>query len=290
MLFEKIGFFVMRKITNKTIMDFVISLKTKKLGKINLSQGNSQFVRDEKIGHHVDSLKNNGYTILDFKLSPDSVDSIVKYAEQINCYDNYKSETEAVDFRNPPLETHVASYRREDLIKFKPILDIANDPGLLQVVQDFLGAKPTISNINMWWSYGGRKQAEHAQLFHRDLDDWRFCKLFIYLTDVDENSGPHIYVRKSSQSSLFRKIRRYSDAEIERTFGKENVVQFTDGKGAAFIVDTYGFHKGLLPKSKNRLLLQVQYSLHPIGIEQYNPLKIQENIYNKYINRLILRD
>lgn len=289
MLLDKIGFFVMRKITNKTVMDTIVNMKAKKLGKISIQDSGSDFVQKNNVQTHVKNLGTDGYTILDFKLSPEKVDAIVKYSEQINCYDTYRSESEPIDPRNAPVETHVANYKREDLLKFKPILDIANDSGLLQIVQDFLGAKPTVSNVNMWWSFGGRKQAEHAQLFHRDLDDWRFCKLFIYLTDVNEDSGPHVYVRKTSQSPLFRKIRRYSDTEIESTFGKENVMRFTDTKGAAFVVDTYGFHKGLLPKSNNRLLLQIQYSLHPIGVEKYEPIEIKNSPYDQYINRLLLK-
>ncbi|MEQ1586317.1 MAG: hypothetical protein ABL895_10585 [Cyclobacteriaceae bacterium] len=279
----------MRKITNKMLMDGIINMKARSLGRITIPDKESAFVLKERINAHVNNLTNDGYTILDHKLSTEKVEAIVNYSEQIKCYDSYRSDSEPIDHRNAPLETHVANYGREDLIKFKPILDIANDSGLLQIVQEFLGAKPTISNINMWWSFGGRKQAEHAQLFHRDLDDWRFCKLFIYLTDVDEESGPHVYVRKTSKSPLFRKIRRYSDAEIVSTFGKENVIRFVKPKGATFLVDTYGFHKGLLPNSKNRLLLQIQYSLHPIGIENYVPIEMKDNPYNSYINRLIVK-
>ncbi len=290
MFIEKARFFLMRKITNKTLMDFIIKMKASRIGKIDLRDNTSVLVDDSKKNTHVKNLINEGYSILDYKVDADTVRAIVNYSEQINCYDTYRSDAQPIDHKNAPLETHVAYYKREDLIKFKPILDIANDPGLLQIVQDFLGAKPTISNINMWWSFGGRKQAEHAQLFHRDLDDWKFCKLFLYLTDVGKESGPHIYVRKSSNSPLFRKIRRYSDNEIVATFGKDNVIHFIDAKGAAFVVDTYGFHKGLLPESDNRLLLQIQYSLNPIGIEKYKPMKVENLFYNKYINRLILQD
>jgi len=214
---------------------------------------------------------------------------IVTYSEKIKCYDDYNDPTKPIDVHNEPKETHVAHYRKEDLVRFKPIMDIANDPSVLQVVQEFLGAKPTISNVNMWWSFGGKKQAEHAQLFHRDMDDWRFCKLFIYLTDVNEQSGPHIYVKYSSASPKFRKIRRYSDLEIENAFGKENIKTFVAPKGTTFLVDTYGFHKGLLPESKNRLLLQIQYSLFPIGIEEYHPVDIGRSIYDTYINRLFVK-
>lgn len=175
-------------------------------------------------------------------------------------------------------------------MKNELIRKIANDPGVLNLAKDFLNATPTISNVNMWWSVGGKEQAEDAQLFHRDVDDFRFIKLFIYLTDVDENSGPHTYVKGSSSSNKLLKIRRYQDEEIHQTFGKENVIEFTRPKGSAFMVNTYGFHKGLLPKSKNRLLLQVQYSLRPIGIESYDPVKVDYTEHlDSYVNRLIIK-
>ena len=141
----------------------------------------------------------------------------------------------------------------------------------------------------MWWSLGGRKEAKDAQLFHRDVDDFKFCKLFIYLTDVGENQGPHTYVEGSSSSSKLRKIRRYQDQEIIEAFGEEKIIKFVRDKGSMFIVDTYGFHKGTLPVDGNRLLLQIQYSLNPIGIENYKPLKINlKDSFDPYVNRLLI--
>jgi len=287
---KKLEFFIMRKITVKWVMDLIVNRKARGLGKIQLDQSKtSALIKSESISTHINNLSKKGFSVLDFKLDGEKLAAIVKYSEQINCYDSYNDPNQPINPKSAPAKTHVAYYQREDLVKFKPILDIANDEVILNIVQSFLGAKPTISNVNMWWSFGGRKQAEHAQLFHRDLDDWRFCKLFIYLTDVSKKSGPHIYVQNSSQSPKFRKIRRYSDAEIENTFGKENVMTFIEPKGTAFLVDTYGFHKGLLPESEDRLLLQIQYSLYPIGIENYNPVDVGENNYNQYINRLLIK-
>ena len=270
-------------------MDKLVSSKANDLGKIVIPDGTSLFIKKENQNEHVKNLNENGYSVLDNKLSNELVSVLRDFSEKINCYDDYTDPLKAIDVKNEPKETHVAHYRREELVKKKQIMDIANDAGVLQIVQEFLGAKPTISNINMWWSFGGKKQAEHAQLFHRDLDDWKFCKLFVYLTDVNENAGPHIYVKHSSASKKSRKIRRYTDTEIENTFGKENIKTFTGAKGTAFLVNTYGFHKGLLPISENRLLLQVQYSLYPIGIEEYKPVSIEKNSYHPYINRLIIK-
>lgn len=271
------------------VMDLIVKTKAGLIGKLNIVDTGSTLIESENKKQHTANLINNGYTVLDHKLCESVINDIISYSERIKCYDSYGSAHVPIDPHKAPIETHVAHYNREDLVKFKPIMDLANDSRILQVVQDFLGAKPTISNINMWWSFGGKKQAEHAQLFHRDMDDWRFCKLFIYLTDVSQKSGPHIYVKSSSASPKLRKIRRYVDSEVQSAFGKENIITFTAPKGTAFIVDTYGFHKGLLPESENRLLLQVQYSLYPIGIEKYEPLSSDISRYDKYINRLLIK-
>lgn len=288
-MLNKMKFFVMRKTTNKIAKDFVTNFKAKLIGKINIPNDKSLFINDTNKKIHSDNLSNHGFTILDRKLNEGAINEIIEYTKTIKCTDPYRPDLGAIDPLSPPSETHIADFDRKDLTRCNTILKIANDPSLLQVVQEFLGAKPTISNINMWWSFGGRKQAEHAQLFHRDYDDWKFCKLFIYLTDVDEYSGPHIYVKDTSTSPKLRKIRRYSDQEIETTFGKSSILSFKDKKGAAFIVDTFGFHKGLLPESKDRLLLQVQYSLNPILIESYDPISIPDFSFDPAINGLLVK-
>ena len=56
------------------------------------------------------------------------------------------------------------------------------------------------------------------------------------------------------------------------------------------MVNTYGFHKGLLPKNNNRLLLQFQYSLNPIAIESYKPMSIKSFAFNPYVNRLLVNN
>jgi len=279
----------MRKTTNKPIKNFATFLNSKLIGKATLTNSKSLFIKDANKKVHSANLIKHGYTILDYKLNEEAVNTIIEYSRRIECHDPYRPQLEPIDPSAPPKDTHVAHFSRTDLVNFKPILNIANDPALLEVVQEFLGAKPTISNINMWWSFGGKEQAEHAQLFHRDFDDWKFCKLFIYLTDVTDTSGPHIYVKDSSNSAKLRKIRRYSDAEVENAFGKENILSFTDKRGAAFLVDTFGFHKGLLPKVEDRLLLQVQYSLNPILIEEYQPVQVSDFNYHQYINRLLIK-
>lgn len=284
-LYNQFRFYFQRLIKKKIVRDKISNSISNKIGTGEIPQniGKSTQV-------NANELREKGYTILGQFLETSEVDNLEKYvSKNLKCFDPFNKSLDAFSIEDVPNEVHVANYKREDLIKYKDILNIANNTNILEAVQDFLGAKPTISNINMWWSIPGKKEAKQAQLFHRDVDDYKFCKLFIYLTDVGMESGPHVYVEGSSSSEKLRKIRRYQDEEIINAFGEDKIKYFTASKGNAFIVDTYGFHKGLLPKKNIRLLLQVQYSLTPIGIEKYNPIDIGAHPYDKFINRLILK-
>jgi hypothetical protein len=284
---DKVKFYAMRTVKIKPIRDAITQNVARRIGKGQKFTGNSSFIT-QNVQNHFKNLNLNGFTELDNLLSTSSIEQILNHIKPLKCYDPFHRKLGEFYMENLPSVTHVANFRREDLLPCKAIMDIANDPGILNIIQEYLGAKPTISNVNMWWSIGGHEQARDAQLFHRDVDDFKFCKLFIYLTDVDADSGPHTYVKGSSASSKLMTIRRYQDEEVTSVFGENNVIEFIRPKGSGFIVDTYGFHKGLLPKKKNRLLLQVQYSLNPIGIENYNPLTEHKYNYDSYTNRCLL--
>ena len=42
-----------------------------------------------------------------------------------------------------------------------------------------------------------------SQNWHRDPEDRKMCKMFLYLTDVDESSGPFTYIRSSHVEGKF---------------------------------------------------------------------------------------
>src|SRR5207253_11228502 len=191
----------------------------------------------------------------------------------------------------PAPDCHTALFSTEDVVRCPYALEWANNPKVLSIVGHALGAKPTLSNISIWWSYPGHEKPQEAENFHSDVDDLAFIKLFIYLTDVDDGCGPHVFVPGSQNKQIFGKIRRYSDEEIEKTFGRDGIKTFTGPQGSAFLENTFGLHKGQLPKKKRRLLFQAQYSLHPIGIYKYNPIvhsKILSAQFDNYTNRLYI--
>jgi hypothetical protein len=208
-------------------------------------------------------LKDRGYLFLDNLVSPDRLQAMRTFFSENACADPYRpalGEFIAPD-RAPP-ETHVAFFSNETVIRAPHVLEIANDPRVLSIVSGFLGAKPTISLLTAWWSMPHKDgKPEEAEQFHRDVDDIRFVKLFCYLTDVDEVSGPHMFVPGSQNIDRLTKIRRYEDREIVDAFGENSLSMFTGKAGTAFLENTYGFHRGVPPTKKPRLLFQVLYSL-----------------------------
>ena len=82
----------------------------------------------------------------------------------------------------------------------KPIISLAKN--YLNSQHFSISASFFVSNpieISKQEKYG------NAQFFHWDNDFSKFLKLYIYLTDVDEDSGPHIYIPKTHKKKKIRK-------------------------------------------------------------------------------------
>ena len=238
----------------------------------------------------VDRLHREGIAFLPDLPSRQQIDDILNYIEDKQVRNPYKP-AQAFAHQTPPHDCHTAHFSAQDILAAPHLLEFANNSQVLDIVSHFLGAHPTISNIALWWSYPGHEAPEQAQFFHRDVDDWRFIKLFIYLTDVDESAGPHAFVPGSQNSSAFSKIKRYSDDEVTQHFGDGSIHYITGAKGSSFLENTFGLHKGRMPTQKPRLVFQVQYSLHPIAAYQYTPQQraAAHAQHDRYINRLYLQ-
>ena len=182
-------------------------------------------------------------------------------------------------------------YETAHLLRSPDIVAIANHPELLAAAAAYLGCKPTISSLSVWWSLPADGSAQEAENYHRDVDEWRFVKLFVYLSDVDEDAGPHCFVRGSHRHPGFLRIRRIPDPEVEAAFRPEDQLKIQGRTGDAFLEDTFGLHKGQPPRQRRRLLLQVQYSINPIAVYKYAPIRLASPLAtaDPYVNRLYVR-
>lgn len=155
------------------------------------------------------------------------------------------------------------------LLDSPEIAALAFDPNFLAVAQRFLGAPPVHSQVNAWWSVPHSEAREHAsaaaQKFHQDRDYIKFLKIFIYLTDVGEDNGPHQFIAGSNVDyaeaggSARRSSKRREDGDVLAAFGPERLRVFTAPRGSVLFEDTSGLHKGTTVVSGHRMLLQFEY-------------------------------
>lgn len=208
-----------------------------------------------------EALHRDGFMMIGNILSIDEMHSLIKQLKGANCTDRARKSLGEFKISDVPKDTHVADIN--NVVDIPEAIKLANNEYVLSLVKSYLGAEPIIDNIKAWWSLPGFDEAENEQFYHRDNDSIKFIKLFMYLTDVDEQSGPHVFIKGSQNSSLFEERRRFSDIEVENAFHETDKITYYGKAGTAFLEDTYGIHKGTLPTNKKRLLIQVRYSLLP---------------------------
>ncbi|MDJ0686355.1 MAG: phytanoyl-CoA dioxygenase family protein [Alphaproteobacteria bacterium] len=173
---------------------------------------------------------------------------------------------------------------QDRLLAIPEVFEQAIAQDVLDLARGHLGAPPILINASAWRSFAGSdgaKEAKDAQLFHFDLDDYRFCKLFIYLTDVDARHGPHVFAPGTHRPSViaarrpaegdpdraafdlwYFKTLRKEEADVERLLGVRPV-ELTGAAGTRLLVNTEGVHRGKPPEAGDRWLLQFVYGVTP---------------------------
>ena len=235
----------------------------------------------------------DGWLALPGLIQPQWVDEIKAYLAGRLARDPYRPELGR--FRAPdevPPQTHVSHFNNADIVRAPHLMAIANDPRVLGLVEAWMGVKPTLAALRVWWSTPtATGEPEHAELFHRDVDDLQFIKLFVYLTDVGEDTGPHIFVEGSQRIDKLTRIARYTDEQVAEAFGEDAIRRFTGPAGTAFLENTYGMHRGLPPRAGPRLIFQPLYAQRPLIFGPKCPVISASELSLKvdpYVNRVFV--
>lgn len=137
---------------------------------------------------------------------------------------------------------NVCCYDPGVIIKCPHLMKIASSEMILRKLEEYFQCPVTLYDFNVLWTFG----SHGVHNWHRDFDDFKQVTLFIYLTDVeDESYGPHVYMMGTQ-------------------FGKEEGFTYPIvGKaGTGFLADSLGVHKGLTPlPGKSRLIFWARYGL-----------------------------
>jgi hypothetical protein len=148
-----------------------------------------------------------------------------------------------------------------------PLLRLALDKKLLEIVSLYLGMWPRLHAIGAWLNFPSADAPKQAQLWHRDPEDLQLIKVFIYLVDVDNNCGPFSYIPKthpfSSGAALVPKHadkKRITDDEMQAAIPVGRWITCTGPANTMILADTVGYHRGGKPTVGNRILITFTYT------------------------------
>jgi hypothetical protein len=148
-----------------------------------------------------------------------------------------------------------------------PLLKLALDRKLLEIVSAYLGMWPRLHAVGAWLNFPTEDDAKEAQLWHRDPEDLKIIKVFIYLSDVGPENGPFCYIPKTHPFSsgagtvpIHKDKTRILDDEMMSAIPRESWIACTGPAHTMIIADTVGYHRGGKPATGTRLLITFTYT------------------------------
>lgn len=225
-------------------------------------------------------LDEKGWFVFERRIPSEICDRLAEKARQVDCWvtsDEILADKSApkliskFDPRNPLGPRY--NIPGQWVTELPEIQDLLKDYSLLAVAQSYLRAKPVVTQVGMAWSAATKDvpDVESAQMFHFDLERIRWLRYFIYLTDVDEDQGPHCFVEGSHRTGAIPRdllkagYARLSDEEVMRHYPRSSYKEFVGKKGMILAEDSRGFHKGKHHKSGSRLLVDFEITSSMFG-------------------------
>jgi hypothetical protein len=143
-----------------------------------------------------------------------------------------------------------------------PWLRLGISPRLLDVANAYLEMWSKLEYVDVWYTPpAGGDERRSSQRWHRDFNDRHLLKAFVYLVDVDEETGPFEYVPRSAPGGELDRLWPWrplgenyppEDEFADRIDGRS--VTFTAPKGTIIFCNTSGFHRGGFATAKPRVL------------------------------------
>jgi hypothetical protein len=135
---------------------------------------------------------------------------------------------------------------------------------VLRVVSTYMGMLPILHRINVLYSANDEEVEKSSQYFHLDPEDVIMTKIFVYVEDVDRDTGPTTALPADRSTIVRRRIdyrnSRVPDEVIARYGGNENLVECTGPAGTMAFLDTCRcFHMGSRVAAKPRYVVMIQY-------------------------------
>ena len=158
---------------------------------------------------------------------------------------------------------------------------------ILRITNAYFGMVTRLAYFNVWHTYRTDAEPQSSQLWHRDFDDPHYIvKVFVYLSDVDEQSGPLSYAAGSHTKGRLRRepdcvaktrnARRSNDQQMAEVIPADRWIQALGPKGTIVFADTHGYHKGGWARGNERTVYTCMFTSPTVqlavGHEQFSRL------------------
>ena len=157
-----------------------------------------------------------------------------------------------------------------DIDMSNPFMRFYLEDRVLKIACEYLGYVPQLNYLTIEKTIPTDEVSPvHSQNWHRDPEEKKTIKVFIYVGDVELDNGPFIYVKNSQPSSKHINSRWFPQKLPYGSYPNENdVLQainpadivIAEGKaGTVIFCDTAGLHRGGLAKSGERIMSTAFY-------------------------------
>ena len=234
----------------------------------------SSFIDAGEIDSAVAGIRRDGFYVFSTPAASHLVEAIRSFAEVVPCEARGAGRAlEVYPRANPDVGRY--DIHEAQALGCPEVQDFATDPAMALISQKYLGQPVVMDEVAFWWTTN--KKAEdadlNAQLFHQDRDRLSFLKFFMYLTDVDTNTGTHVYLKGSHRRIPWslRADGRMTDDAVKAAGLWDNVTELHGPAGTIMAVDTIGLHKGKTPVTSDRLALENEFSTSLFGMDYERP-------------------
>lgn len=148
-----------------------------------------------------------------------------------------------------------------------PFMKFCSEKSITDVVNSYLGMSAIFKEASVIRNLPMNGEPTASQLWHRDPEDRKLVKIFLYLTDVDGAGGPFTYIQNSVRGDKWGKLFPQKPprgsyppkGEIEKLIPSQYIKQCLGPAGTLIFCDTSGFHKGGYATGKERIMFSATY-------------------------------
>ena len=175
------------------------------------------------------------------------------------------------NLRSKPKKKFLLSYfdRDDNIVEIdtsNPFFNFYLSNKILFLVSSYLGYVPQLNYLLVEKTIPIEKDAEssYSQNWHRDPEEKRTIKVFVYINEVSKDNGPFVYIKKSQPTgkgtlSKFAPQKlpygSYPEANLVSSLTQDKDIVIAVGKpGTVIFCDTAGLHRGGLSFSGERIM------------------------------------